>query len=174
MSSAGHQRCVFYERYKLVGIGKEYIFTVLTAAVICGCITFFFGKKKTYGKLISMLCGLFMVITVISPWTNMDFSNVFSFADSINTDGTNIARSGQENAYNALSAIIIDACEAYILEEAKNLGADIQITVTLSEDEYPVPQKIAIEGNVSPYAKAKLTTMIEGDVGIPKERQIWT
>lgn len=154
-------------------LGKEYILTILVAAIICGCITLFFKEKTGYGKLIKMLCGLFMTITVISPWTKMDFSHLLSYSESLQADGKKIALSGEIDAREKMAAIITGECEAYILDEAKQLGTQLQVSISLSEDTYPVPEQIEIQGNISPYSKTKLAARIETDLGIPKERQVW-
>lgn len=154
-------------------LGKEYILTVLVAAILCGCITMFFKDKTGFGRIMKMLCGLFMVITVISPWTKMDFSHLLNYSESLQADGSSIVRDSELKVRKELSAIITEESEAYILDKAKQLGTELQVTISLSDDAYPVPNQIEIQGNVSPYNKSKLSTMIETDLGVPKERQVW-
>jgi hypothetical protein len=45
--------------------------------------------------------------------------------------------------------------------------------VYLSEDTIPVPISVEIRGSVSPYGKQQLTKLLEEELGIAKENQLW-
>lgn len=80
-----------------------------------------------------------------------------------------------QNIYNeALREHITSQTEAYVLEKAKALGADLKIEITLSTTDPPLPVGATITGNISPYSKAQLTDIFVNDIGIPEAQLIWT
>ena len=70
--------------------------------------------------------------------------------------------------------IITDKTCAYILDKAETLRAQLTVQVILSDEELPVPERIYLTGQASPYARSMLQRLIEEELGVPKERQIWT
>jgi hypothetical protein len=46
--------------------------------------------------------------------------------------------------------------------------------VTLSDELPPVPVEVRLSGDISPYIKTRLQSILEDDLGISKENQIWT
>ena len=73
-----------------------------------------------------------------------------------------------------LAQFIKERTQSYILDKAQSLNAVLDVEVTLSDDEIPVPVKVCITGKVSPYARGRLENLIIEDLGIEKENQIWT
>jgi len=68
---------------------------------------------------------------------------------------------------------IIDSTRAYILEKAETFGAELTVEVMLDDSSIPVPSGVRIRGNISPYNREKLGSIIQRDLGIPTEAQIW-
>ena len=153
---------------------KQYIFTVVVAAIFCGSILALTGKKGTIGAVIKLLCGLFLSLVIVRPLTNTDILNFDIYQDFWQADAEAYASAGTEDASHALRSIIKQQCEAYILDKANSMGADLSFEVSLSLDDPPVPTEIRIQGNVSPYNKLVLRQFIEDNMGIPEERQLWT
>lgn len=81
---------------------------------------------------------------------------------------------GTKLADDARREIIKAEAEAYILDKAGSYGLQLEVCVTLREDDIPVPESVCIAGAVSPYARTRLEILIENELGIPKERQLWT
>ena len=59
------------------------------------------------------------------------------------------------------------------MDKAHSLGADIQVEVMLSNEQYPVPKQVRLKGDVAPYARTQLIKFLE-ELGISEENQIWT
>ncbi len=74
----------------------------------------------------------------------------------------------------ALSDIIKSRCEAYILDKAAGMDLSLTVEVGVSADEMPVPKTVRISGNISPYKKSKLKSILVNDLGIEEEDQTWT
>ena len=151
----------------------RYILSVVTAAmIVCICCSIF-HEKSLMGALTRMIGGLFLAIVMLSPVAHWDYDVVTTFAQSFEIAGADAAREGSNLAADAMSAIIKEEISAYILDKAESLHAELTVEVMLSSGESPVPESVRIKGNVSPYAKAQLQRIMEKDLGIPKERQIW-
>ena len=84
------------------------------------------------------------------------------------------ATAGEQQAKSALRESIKQRTEAYILDKAKTLAAQVAVEVTLSNEAIPVPIAVRISGNISPYARMQLQTILQEELGIPKEAQAWT
>lgn len=149
---------------------KEYLLSITAAALICGTISSLTSKNAGISKLMQLLCGLFLAITVIRPIVEVQLDNIDSFTDLLVVDGEIAASTGKEMAAEEMKRIIKEKTEAYILDKAKSLGAEIEVEVTLEDF---VPTGAIITGSISPFARSSLITSISQDLGIPPEGQIW-
>ena len=82
-----------------------------------------------------------------------------------------MAAEGTALAADAKADIITAQVEAYILDKAALYQAPVTVDVTLDEEGTPV--SVRLSGAVSPYAKTRLSEMMETDLGIKKEAQQW-
>ena len=67
-----------------------------------------------------------------------------------------------------MTEIIKQRTQAYILDKAQALNTVLEVEVTLSDDDIPVPLKVRLKGKISPYAKGRLQATIAEDLGIEK------
>lgn len=153
-------------------LGK-YILTVTAAAIFLGVLRSLTGKKGGIAALLQLIGGLFLTFTVISPVANIDLDLVFETPWDLAADGSAIAAQGQALSRDQLESIIKEQCESYILDKALTFQADLEVEVTLSQDEMPVPSAVRLRGSISPYAKNALQQWLQDEMGIPKEDQLW-
>lgn len=153
---------------------REYLIGVIAAALLCGIITTLTDAKGPIGMAIKLVAGLLMILAVVRPWVSISFDGLFDWTDGITAEGTSHMLSGQNMAQDTYRASIKAQTEAYILDEAKNLGCILSVEVFLSDDDPPVPKQVRLSGNISPYARQTLMGMIEERLGIKREDQIWT
>lgn len=152
---------------------RQYLLTITAAAIFCGVIIAIIGKKGANAAILKLLTGLFMAVTVVSPWTKFDFSNLQNFTDSISADAQSVVGQGEELAQNQMGQIITQQTQAYILDKAVALGLDLVVQVELNGDNPPVPSAVTITGAASPYARSVLCQYIESNLAIPEENQLW-
>lgn len=152
---------------------KGYIFSIIAAGIICGTVQNLISSKTATGKLLRLLTGILMVITILSPVMNFSFKNISDYLDDLNTQGDFYARSGMMAANESLSVIIKEQTEAYILDKADRMDLDIAVEVALDDGNNSIPCGVTITGNLSPYAKGILGSYIEENLGIAKENQRW-
>lgn len=173
MSIDPDQYSLLYERGVIVEVLPQYCITVISAALLC-CLIMDFMKNCRAKKQIKILCGLVITITILAPLSRL---NISSFMESIPfcVDSINTAtQEGERMARNALALRIKEEAESYILSEAEKMNAELTVTVTLSEEEIPVPVSVSVRGQVAPAARQHLKEILENDLGIPREMQVWT
>jgi len=156
-----------------MGTLREYLMQVTAAAVICGIVTAIVGKKGSGYSIIRLMTVVFMVMTIIGPVASLKLDQFTDYFADIQTDSDAFVAAGGESSREKIGEVIKEKAEAYILDKAVPLGADITVTITLSDGELPVPVSVLIRGAVSPYAKSRLSQIIEQDLGIPMGEQKW-
>ena len=152
---------------------RQYILSIIAAAIICGIINAWFGSKGAAGTVIKLVAGLFMTVTLLSSATHIQLTDFALGLSDISATGQNYAQAGQINASEAISDIIKQQTQAYILDKAASMELNLEVEVTLSETDPPAPDSVVLKGQVSPYAKIQLTEFIFNQLGIAKENQIW-
>lgn len=151
----------------------QYVIFVISSAMICGVVLGFFpnGAAK---ELVRMLCGIFLALSVLSPISRIDVAQWTDFDLLFNKDAAQTAAMGEAYSQNALREIIKEETRAYILDKAAALGADISADVSVSGDALPVPVGVQVTGIFSPYVKQRLEVILQEELGIAKENQLWT
>lgn len=152
---------------------REYLFSITAAALLCAIAKHMVGQKKNTGKLIYIITGLFLTVTMISPVTDIRIGNLEEYIEDLYTDGQSISEKGKSMAYQEMEHIIKEQTQAYILNEAERLGTHIDVEVTLSDSYPPEPKQVTMTGSVSPYQKKCISQYLAQYMGIPQERQIW-
>ena len=149
----------------------SYALSVISAAIIAAIISSFFDEKSGTAGIIKLVSGLFLTFVVISPLTKLDFSDVNAYLEQFALEGEESAAVGENLAHEAEADIINSRVQAYILDKADLLGAQLDVEVVLDRNNIPVSVKL--EGDISPYAKAQMAETITEDLGISKEQQLW-
>ena len=153
---------------------REYILSVGIAAVIVGIICSIADGCGSTGTLTRMICGLFLAIVAIKPITDLNFEYLEVFAAGFEETAEAAALAGSEMAEEVRRDIIKAQAEAYIFDIASSYNLQVQIEVVLAQGDAPVPESVCLTGAAAPAAKEKLQTKIARELGIPKERQVWT
>lgn len=153
---------------------REYLLTLTAAAMICSILRKLLDKKGTPAAIGKLLTGLFMTLTVLSPLSGFSFGSMDRFVVDMEMQADRYVSEGENNSKIALQESMIAGFEAYILEEAERLGADLQVEVSVTGKNYPVPEKVFVRGDVSPAVRKKLQRWIKETLGVVEENQIWT
>ena len=152
---------------------REYLLAVTAAAVLCGIIRCLAGENGALASISKMLCGLFLTTVVISPVAKVNIQDISQVALDMLVEGQQAAQEGEISYDQTIRQIITDETRAYIMDKARAYGAEIQVEITLSEGDPPIPESCVISGAVSPYVKQQLTKMLIADLNIPEDNQIW-
>lgn len=157
-----------------MGDAGSYLLQVTAAGILSGIIKHLFGSKGMIGSAVKLLTGIFMTVIVTAPLLDIRIDSLFDGFDDIQADGIYAATQGENNAKEAMAEIITRQTQAYILDKAESLGAELTVTLYLTDDLPPVPCGAQISGKVSPYAKRILSEYMETELGISMEAQTWT
>ncbi len=150
----------------------EYLVGVTAAALLCGLVPKL-GFGKLNGAVIRLLCGVFMALAVLAPWTKLKLKLPTDFISGFESYGEELAAQGENSSRQAMEEIITRQVGTYILDKAASLGLDVTVEVALSGDEFPVPVGVTLRGAAAPYGKGVLEEYIRDQLGISKEAVKW-
>ena len=153
---------------------SQYIRSVTGAALIAAVILRLLEGKGSAAEIGKVLVGIFMALTVITPITKVELSSPERWLPELSADASAAVAEGEDYGKKALAESISSRVEAYILDKAAQMDVTLCVEAELSKDAIPVPQRVRLQGNISPYAKSKLQAIIQNDLGIDKENQLWT
>ena len=153
---------------------KSYIISLFVVSIISGIFTSFTDLKGKHAPLIKMILGLFILITVVSPWTKFRLTDVTEGIHITKNDARSYSYAGSNYSEELIRNGITERIEAYILDKADSLGLDINVRVDLADESPYTPESVELSGYVSPYNKARIQRIIENDLGICEECQKWT
>lgn len=150
----------------------QYLRSLVIASLICSVLKTLVGSKSTNGKVVSLVCAAFIMITVITPWVNFQIPSIEIITSSFDSEAENITQYGKDLADKEYRSIIKSTTESYILEKASSLNTEIEVDVRLNKDN-AIPESISIRGDVSPYAKQTLTNYLKETFAISEDQQEW-
>ena len=151
----------------------SYVFSVILAAMISAVVLSIVKSKSACGFIIKLLAGLFVALTVISPWKKFNISDISFYLNDWTFDSASNTYLGTETYNEAVRSSIISKTQAYILEKASSMDASLTVEVTVSDDNPPVPVAVELCGDISPYNKTQMKQFLINDLGIPEDAQKW-
>ena len=152
---------------------RGYLIQVIAAGILCCIVRQLLGSKGAIGLAVKLLSGVFMALVIVAPILDVRIDAFLDDFDQLKNDGLYAAQNGDDSAKEAMGEIIIDKTQAYILDKAKSLGAEVTVRLELTDQTPPVPSGVEITGKVSPYTKQVLSEYLETELGICKEAQVW-
>lgn len=156
----------------MIPLGK-YLLGILAGALICGIAMELIGKKGGNATLLRLLCGIFMLLCVVSPLLDIRIGSLDDLTGQIRREANAVTQEGKNMAQDYYRSVITQRTEAYILDKAVSLGADVDAKVCLSQDDTAAPKAVTVRGRISPYAKGLLSEWMERELGIESEEQTW-
>ena len=138
---------------------RRYVITLTAAAMLCALVKAITAGRKGQEKILSLVCGIFLLATALGPLGLLRLPDL--------SDPT-----AQDETKRQMAAIISEEAASYILDKADALGLQLEVQVEL--DAELLPCGVRLQGAASPYARSQLSGQIETELGIPKERQVWS
>ena len=126
------------------------------------------GKEQAMVRLVS---GLLLALAILRPLAGSGWDGLELAAGGFSLSTQAQAELYRKNQQEALSAIIAEKTEAYILDKADRLGlrCTVEVAVAAGTGGIPLPDTVTVRGGYS----AALAACIEEEVGVPPEKQIW-
>ena len=171
MPAAAHQHGVLYERGGIVDGLRQAVTGILCAALICAILSALAQSGFTK-EIIKLLCGLFLTLSVLYPLGQMDIEALAEVSFPYRTQAQEAAAAGEKITQEAMAESIKAQTEAYILDKAEQLKAAVTVDISVSQE--CIPEFAKISGDISPDTRKALEAVMETDLGITKENQLWT
>ena len=152
---------------------RQYVISVTAAAFLCGILLSLLPKGSAR-EFVKLGCGFLLALTVLRPLSRLEIRDLTDLGIWFSGDAEQASALGECYSQKQLRSIIKEETQAYILNKAEALGAELSVEVTLSPDAVPVPVAAQLTGTVSPYARSRLENILHDDLGIAKENQLWT
>ncbi len=153
-------------------IGR-YFLSIAAAAMLLSLLQSIIPKgpvRQTAG----FVGGLLVVLAVLSPVVNLDFDGISHTISEIQIQRDLMETDVLTRNKELTSDIIKQRCESYIWDKARELGIDLQVTVSLGErDGYPYPVSVILTGKVTQEQRKRLSEEISQAMGIPGQQQEW-
>ena len=151
----------------------QYLLTLITSSIICSITIGITARTGKHATIIKLLCSIYMLIVIISPWMDIRIQDFASYLDGLNYSAQSIVEGSAEASNKQRKEIIKTQIEEYIYDKAEHMGAQPDVEVQLSETEPYAPVSVSISGKTSPYVKRRLQQIITDDLNIPEVNQLW-
>lgn len=151
---------------------RDYALRVICAALISGILTDL-SEKFGFQKQIRLVCSIFFACVLIRPILSLPLPALSQWEETYLPQAQEAAAQGEEIRIRSTAAIIRQECEAYILKEAKAIGADVEVQVELDNGYPPAPAAVILRGAFDASAETRLGRLLADELGIPKEHQTW-
>lgn len=151
---------------------RQYALSLICAAVIVG-ILLDISEKSCFQKQLRLVSGIFFALILIKPLISLRFPDMTQFGGSYLTQAEEAASQGENIRICSQAMLIREEIEAYILKEARAIGADVDVKVELNNGDPPVPVAVTLRGSFDASSEDHLSNLLADEVGIPKEHQTW-
>ena len=159
----------------MIGVLSEWVRSLAVGAVFCGAVLLLApeGKEK---RAVKLTCTLMLTILLITPLRRLDARQLTELLTLQRTEESRLTEDTDELSMEICSRIIREETEEYIWDAAQRLGiGKLGIRLRLKETHgLPCPWSIELTGEVTASQKEKLALLLEGELGIPEERQTWS
>ena len=122
-------------------------------------------------RVLRLVGGVLMIVVLLQPLIRIDLEDLDFSLEAYQREVEDLTLTYTQQQKEEISAGIEAQLTSYIWDKAQELGLTCQISVTVEEGEdgVPLPQSVTVIG---PYSE-ELSSMIETDLGIPREKQNW-
>ncbi|MGM9603586.1 MAG: hypothetical protein ACI3XG_00800 [Faecousia sp.] len=151
---------------------RQYALSLICAALIAG-ILLDLSEKTSFQKQLRLVCSIFFACILLRPLLSLRFPELTQLGDSYLTQAEEAAAQGENIRIRSLRAIIRQETEAYILKEARAIGADVDVQVELDNGDPPAPVAVTLRGSFDASSETQLGGLLADELGIPKEHQTW-
>lgn len=114
---------------------------------------------------------MLLACTILVPFTKIDLEELVKIPSMKASEAEYYVSAGEKTVLVERGKYIKEVCEAYILERAKELGAEVTVEVFLDERQIPIFVEITSEKNRA--LQSELQKILMTDFDIPEENQKW-
>ncbi len=149
---------------------KEYIQGIVIASLICSLVMqMISGSAKR--DVMRIICGVLLSAIILQPFSRIRLEDFQKLKPYETDSAEHYLDLGKATADEMKSRYITDRYEAYILDKAESMGAEIIPIITIDESDIPVFAEI--QGTIAPEIQDELERILIMEMGITKENQRW-
>ena len=159
----------------MIGVLSDWVRTLAMGAVFCGAVLLLIpeGSEK---RAVRLTCALVLTILLIAPLQRLDARQLTELITLQRMEGQGLTEEADELSMELCTRIIREKTEEYIWDAARRLGiGKLGVRLRLRETGgLPCPWSIDLTGTVTDAQKEELSLLLEGELGIPRQRQTWS
>ena len=149
--------------------------TMAIGAIFCAVVLALVpegGEKRA----LRFVCSAVLTLLLLGPLTSLEPGMVSEWLEGAEKLEGNLGELAGEAEKESRDALIRQGAEEYIWNAARSLGIQrLGIRLVLDErGKIPVPWAISLSGNWTEAQQSRLSLLLEGELGIPPERQNWS
>lgn len=151
------------------------ILELCVLSVVCGAVLSFTPEGGTKAVM-RLLCTAALICSILQPLMDFDFDSFTENVSYIQDTEDSFSKTVTASTEKIKCSVIEENCREYILDKAENLGVNIselKLNVYIS-DGLILPYSAEISGKGSDEKIKELSSHIQDELGIPKERQTWS
>lgn len=153
---------------------RNWLLSVIAACLLCALAEALMpqGPVKKAGRLV---CGLVLLCVMLSPLPGLRLETGQAWLEEYFAGLEQQKQEWKEAADVGTKGIIEEQYGAYIVDKAKGLGivCRARVTCRTGEDGLPVPDVVEVTGQFSDEEQSRLTQIIEEELLVPPERQVY-
>ena len=151
---------------------RQYALCLICGALIVGILQDI-SEKTGFSKQLRLVGSIFLTGVLISPLVSLRLRSLPQLDSQYQLQAEEAAAQGEKIRIQSMSSIIREECEAYILKEARDIGADVEVQIELDTSYPPAPSAVTLRGSFDADTETHLSRLLSEKIGIPKERQTW-
>ncbi len=159
----------------MIGVFSEWVRNLAVAAAFCAVVLLLIpeGREK---RAVRLTCALMLAILMIRPLRQLDTERIAEVLTLHRMERSGITEDADELSLKLCERIIRTETEEYIWDAARRLGiGKLGIRLRMKTDgALPIPWSIGLTGTVTEEQKEQLSLLLEGELGIPRQRQTWS
>lgn len=154
----------------MIGALREWLTSIVVVTLLLS-VAQTLMPQGTIRKIASFTGGLILLAALIQPVLDADLGrlelDLGEYEASISRRRAELDTAEKE----AMAELIEERTAAYISDKANTLGLSVEVRVEAEAgaDGVPAPFSVRLKGPRS----EELAAYIEGELGIPRERQVW-
>lgn len=153
----------------------QWVRTLAAGAIFCAAALLLVpeGSGK---RAVKLVCAAVLTILLVGPLRQLDADRLAELLTVQKLDSAVLTADAEELSEELLGSIIRKETEEYIWDAARRLGiAELGVRLRLrTVDGLPCPWSVELTGKYTKDQREELSLMLEGELGIPGERQTWS
>ena len=150
---------------------RSWVLGLAWTAMFCAVVLLLTPKGRVR-RVTDLLCGVIMAAALLSPLADPALEDYGLHLAEYRSNAAAVTGAAEEIAGELDRSVIEEKLAAYILDKAQQLGtplAGAQVILEWRTEGLWVPTAAVLQGEHSP----QLARLLESELGIPEEAQIW-